>query len=81
MSEQQANGFTSRELLRMLVDKTEAIGNKVSVIETKIDSGKEKMDDHEKDIKSLNGWMNGIKAITALMGSALGIHFFKNGGI
>ncbi len=81
MSREESNGFTTREMLRELINKTELNGNRLTAIETKIDAGSKTMEDHSKDIKTLSSWMNGVKAAVGIVGSSVGIHFFKNGGL
>ena len=81
MSEKEAQGFTTRELLRELINKADMAGNRLTAIETKLDNGAKVMEEQGKDIKSLNSWMNGIKAGISLIGGSVGIHFFKNGGL
>lgn len=81
MSREESQTFTNKELLRELINKTELNGNRLTAIETKIDAGAKTMEDHSKDIRGLNSWMNGVKATLAIIGPTVGIHFFKNGGL
>ena len=81
MSRDEANGFTTRDLLRQIINEQKAQGNDLATIKANMITGKATMEENSKDIKSLSAWMNGIKAGISLIGGTVGIHFFKNGGL
>ena len=81
MSREEANGFTTRELLREIINEQKAQGNDLATIKANMLTGKATMEEQSKDIKSLSAWVNGIKAGISIIGGSMGIHFFKNGGV
>ena len=81
MSADESKAFTTRELLREIINEQKAQGNDIATIKANMITGKATMEENSKDIKSLSAWMNGIKAGISLIGGTVGIHFFKNGGL
>ena len=81
MSADESKAFTTRDLLRQIINEQKAQGNDLATIKANMITGKATMEENSKDIKSLSAWMNGIKAGISLIGTSLGIHIFKQGGL